>query len=434
MIDKLIDILNNYPEINGWKLLEKKTESKEYFFIKDKLDMSRAKDVTHYLIDIYRDFEINNKEYRGSASFNIHPGMTDDEIKTSIEDASYAASFIKNEYYPLVKPDIIKDTGNEKGLNIDDFSNPLDDLINAIYKADKYKKGWINSAELFLYSNNVRIINSEGIDVFNKLNKGQLEFITNWKEDTEEIELYKNINFADIDLNKISNEVNKILLFARDRAVAIPTPPLKMGTVILSGEAVYEFFNYYYSQSNARYIYENLSTFKVNEAIQGDEVIGDYINLNLDPFMKHSTESIKFDEDGFPLKPVNIIENGILQRYWGDNRHSYYLNIEASGSIKNIKIDGGSRTINELKNEPYLEIHIFSDFQIDPLTGNFGGEIRLGHYYNGEDTVAITGGSISGNIKKVQKEMYLSKELQQINNFIGPESIKLLNVNISGSE
>ncbi|MBU3190361.1 hypothetical protein K9O30_14310 [Clostridium bowmanii] len=39
-----------------------------------------------------------------------------------------------------------------------------------------------------------------------------------------------------------------------------------------------------------------------------------------------------------------------------------------------------------------------------------------------------------GNIKKLQKQMYLSKELQKDNNFIGPKIIKLLNVSVAGIE
>lgn len=91
----------------------------------------------------------------------------------------------------------------------------------------------------------------------------------------------------------------------------------------------------------------------------------------------------------------------------------------------------GSKTINELKEEAYLEIAAFSDFTVDSLTGNFGGEIRLAWYFDGSKVIPVTGGSISGNIMELQKELYLSKELQRDNNFIGPKAIKLINVTIS---
>ena len=71
-------------------------------------------------------------------------------------------------------------------------------------------------------------------------------------------------------------------------------------------------------------------------------------------------------------------------------------------------------------------------FQMDPLTGDFGGEIRLGWYFDGEVTKPITGGSISGNIKEVESEMYLSSETQRSNNFSGPKTIELHNISLAG--
>ena len=71
---------------------------------------------------------------------------------------------------------------------------------------------------------------------------------------------------------------------------------------------------------------------------------------------------------------------------------------------------------------------------MDTITGDFAGEIRLGWYKDGDKLIPVTGGSISGNINEVHKEMYLSKEVQKLNNFIGPYSVKLFNVNIAGVE
>ena len=101
--------------------------------------------------------------------------------------------------------------------------------------------------------------------------------------------------------------------------------------------------------------------------------------------------------------------------------------------MRNIVIEGGSKSIQELKEGPHLELFNFSDFQMDVLTGNFGGEIRLGMYFDGETSTPITLGSITGNAKKVEQEMYLSKELQKLNGFVGPKIIKIKNVTIVGN-
>ena len=68
----------------------------------------------------------------------------------------------------------------------------------------------------------------------------------------------------------------------------------------------------------------------------------------------------------------------------------------------------------------------------DTLTGDFGGEIRLAYHFDGKTVIPVTGVSISGNIKNLHKEMYLSSEIQQANNFRDPKTIKVLNVSVTG--
>ena len=148
--------------------------------------------------------------------------------------------------------------------------------------------------------------------------------------------------------------------------------------------------------------------------------------------MKNSTFSRSFDDDGYSLEKVSVIEDGILKNYIGDIRYAHYLNVNPTGMVKNFKIHPGENTISDMKKEPYLEIAVFSDFTVDNITGDFGGEIRLAWYYNGTETVPVTGGSITGNINKLHNEIFLSKEIQKDNEFEGPKAVKLLKVTVSG--
>lgn len=106
-----------------------------------------------------------------------------------------------------------------------------------------------------------------------------------------------------------------------------------------------------------------------------------------------------------------------------------YEEFYVSKAFYSVYVEGGEKTLEELENAPYLELHYFSDFQMDEWTGDFGGEIRLGIYFDGEKEIYVTGGSISGNIKDV--DMYLSKDMQTKDNYICPKAIKLLGVTIA---
>ena len=160
----------------------------------------------------------------------------------------------------------------------------------------------------------------------------------------------------------------------------------------------------------------------------------DRITLTLDPAMEYSSHSCPYDEHGLPLESHTIIRDGKLLKFWGDTRFSSYLNITPTGNIANFRVTGGTATGEELRRDPYLELVSFSDFQVDSVTGNFGSEIRLGFYFDGEKTVPVTGGSISGNMAAVQDTLRMSEEERQYNHFRGPATACICGASISGVE
>lgn len=435
MIEKIKKVLAACGNVDGYKITEERTEGRELFFIGKELEMNRAKEVHHFKVTVYKDFTENGEQFRGSATVPVHPTMTEAEIREVLADGVFAAGFVRNRYYPLVKPGKPMPPLPQSNFSAAPLDAWLPPLVEALYAADHYEPGRINSAEVFLNKVRTRVVNSEGVDAAREYYRGEVEFITNWKEEAgEEVELYKNLKFAGFDRESLTQTVDRMLMMSREKALAKPLPALKKHTVLLTGEPVREFFRYYYIHSGAQSVYEQISTAKLGEEFQGPETKGDRINMTLDPLMEYSSESTAFDEDGLPLSAVKIFENGVLTRYWGNNQFSFYLGVEPTGNIRNIIIGGGSKSAAEMKAEPYLELAAFSDFQMDPVTGDFGGEIRLGWYYDGKSLIPVTGGSISGNVKEVQEEMYFSRELQRENDFLGPETIQLFNVSVTGSE
>ena len=430
MIEKIESVLANFKDITGWKIVENHIKSRELFFVKKELDMSRAKEVQKYKVTVYKDFTEDGIKYKGSSEVAVHPTMDEAEIESVIKGAAFSAGYVKSKYYPLVKGR--PSAGKTKDVSLPELKQ-IDEMSEAVYKNDVNSDGWINSCELFLNNDYTRIVNSEGVDVSYTGSDGLLELVVDWKGLKEEVELFKYVNFAGDAKDILSENVRELLDLAKNKAVAKPTPSLRKSTVLLTRESVPTFFKYYFAQSGARGVYDNISQFKVGETVQGENVQGDYVNMVLDPCLKNSSDSRPYDNDGIELKPVLIIENGILKRYWGDAMHSYYLNIEPTGSIKNIVVKGGSKSIDDMKKEPYLELLAFSDFQMDEFTGYFAGEIRFGWYFDGNKKIPVTGGSISGSIQDVQKNMFLSKETSQQNNFYGPKTIQLFNVSVAGN-
>jgi PmbA protein len=310
----------------------------------------------------------------------------------------------------------------------------MNEITKAIYRNDIFEKGGINSCEIFLEKVETRIVNSVGVDASSVSYQCMVEFITTWKEEGEEIELYRCVNCSDFDADLLASEVKNMIAFCRDKAIATPTPVLHTFPVILTREAVKGFFSYYHFKSSASYVYDQYSTWKVGDQLQGEKVKGDRITITLDPQMNHSTVSASFDEDGFALSPIKLIDQGVLKQYAANMRYAHYLGVEPTGSIGNLVVESGSKTAQELLTEPHLMAAAFSDFSMDELTGDFCGEIRLAWYYDGEKTIPVTGGSISGNVSELHHEIYLSKERQNDNDFEGPLMVKIMNCTIAGVE
>lgn len=432
MIQRIKDILDGLDNIDGWLINDNNIKSSELFFIKNELDMNRSKKVHHIEVTVYKDFEENDKKFKGSSTTKISPTMDDDEIKDILNSAALSASFVKNEYYSLVKPSDDKPVEMVSRFGEGEISEWLPGLIDGIYCVDNEENGRINSSEFFINKIDKRILNSAGVDVSFTTYKGLIELITEWKEKGEEVELYEAINFSDYKPEQLTKISKEMLENSKERAIAFPMPMLKDIQVLLTGDSVKQLFNYYISRCNGRAVYEGISSIKIGDNVQGDSVDGDLINIKLVPTLENSSTALPYDNEGFLLKEVVLYNNGNLKNYHCNKRYADYLNIEPTGKIGNVVIEGGSKSIQELKKSPYLELISFSSFDMNSVTGDFGGEVRLGRYFDGEKIISVSGGSITGNIKDVHQKMFLSKELQQNNNFIGPKMVQLFNVSIAG--
>ena len=434
MLEQIRKLLSENKNITGYKICETKIHSNELFFVKKNVDMDRAKDVHHFNVTVFIDSEENGKKLTGSSSTFLHPTMSEEEMGKAIDEATFAARYVKNPYYPLVKPVSTYQKLPESKFEKESFPYWMNEITKAIYRNDIFDQGGINSCEIFLEKVETRIVNSEGVDASSVSYQCMVEFITTWKEEGEEIELYRCINCSDFDAELLASEVKNMITICRDKAIATSTPALHTFPVILTRGAVKDFFSYYHFKSSASFVYDKYSTWKVGDQLQGENVKGDRITIILDPLINNSTASASFDEDGFALSPIKLIDQGVLKQFAANMRYAHYLGVQPTGSIGNLVVERGSRTAQELQAEPHLMAAAFSDFSLDELTGDFCGEIRLAWYYDGEKTVPVTGGSISGNVSELHHEIYLSKERQKDNGFEGPLMVKIMNCTIAGVE
>ncbi|MBD7911891.1 MULTISPECIES: metallopeptidase TldD-related protein [Clostridium] len=423
MLEVILRELKN-NNIDEYIITESQLEAVELYFIKKDLEMNRKKKLKEYSVRVFKNFIGNGIEYKGDSTVKIHAFTSEDEMKKIIKDAYFSASFVKNKSYSL--PDgfmgVIKEKNNMSKLSLEE--NAIE-VKKSLYKYDNLDKGFINSAEIFVEKNNKRIISSKGADVsFVKYNVSG-EFITQWIEN-QDIEIYNNFSYDSLPGEELSLKVKEALIAANYRDKS--SEPLKSGkyNLVLSGDSVIEILNYYIAQSRTSFVYNKYSDFKIGDLLQGEDVKSDKLNLIL-------SSSIPVDDNGTKLVDRVLLEDGKLKTLHGDFKFADYLNVPKTGDYNCASLKGGSVSVDEMFQEGDIHILRFSDFQMNPLTGDFGGEIRLALLKKDNKVIPFTGGSLSANIKKLQSDIILSKEIYNNNSSTTPKAIKFKNVEISGS-
>ncbi len=390
----------------------------ELYYIGDKLDLTRGRNTEEIRVTVYRVFE-SDKKYRGQTDIYIYPGMSDEEIRKALDDAYSAAVHIKNPYFNLAG--VISHTSDKgSGFGCRSVAEDAKAIAQAIYSVkDSGEKGSrINSCEIFTERYTVRLISSSGTDVEYTHRVYRGEFVTQFKDDNADVEFYNSFEYDKPDTEALANKVREALRTVSDRAKAIPAPSLTGIPVILCGDTVREFLDFYVQRTNGAMVYPGYSTYKEWTSVQTGAA-GDMLDIDLIPRVPYSDETVI-------MKERALLKNGIVKSLHGQVRFLDYLGLEQTGEYTKIRCNNEGKPMAELTKGPYILIKKFSDFQMDSFDASFGGEIRLGYISDGEKETIFTGGSISGNIIKAQDTLEFSSERYIAADYEGPAAVKFM--------
>ena len=419
--------------IDEYQINIEKYISAQMFFIKKSLDMKRIENTESISVTVFRSFEKNDKKMKGSSMAHIYNGMTDDEIDKALSSAFLAASFVCNPTYELQEKTENKTVIMSSKLNDYSVEECCDKMAEALFAEDNRDDVFLNSAELFVYEKNLKILSSTGIDAGYTKRYVSGEFVAQCKE-PQDVETYKDFKYYTLDTEALKSKVKKTLEYTLDRAKATEAPKAGKYRVIISDSYVSEIFSYYYSRAEASYIYTKYSTYEVGQNIQALNSEGETAEIKGDKISMKIVPAIPLSFEGVWQKEHDFMDEGVLKIFHGGVRFSRYLGIEPTGDYdsKGLNIKPGSVSVEDMKKKPYLWVVNFSDFQMDDFTGHFGGEIRLAFLFDGEKVTPVTGGSINGIILDSQTKMYFSKEIQRDANFEGPYAMCFEDVPVAG--
>lgn len=424
MLKTIIEILKK-SNADAYEVSEINKEGWEFYFIKHSLDQNRAKTIKNYEVKVYKN--IDDNKFLGFASGSISPSDNKEEIKNKIDNLIYQASLVKNNPYELNKAKEVEEI-NRKEINVEEEAKKF---INCFNNLNETETEYLNSYEIFVEKINKHFITSEGIDINDTYLSSTLDIVVNARKGDHEIELYRLYNQGGCDEENIKEEINDLLKFGKDRLNAIDTPILQDIPVIFSTDAAINIYRYFLFNLSCGYIFRKISQFEIGKDIE-EKATEDKITLKALRYLDNSNKNFAYDEEGAPIRDLILIENNIPKAYHGSKMFADLVGIKDSFIVSNYEVLGGKKTKEELRKGKYLEIVEFSDFQVHPMSGDIFGEIRLAYYHDGEKTIPVSGGSVSGQMQKALKDMQFSKEQKQYNNVKIPALTKLNNLTITG--
>lgn len=424
-MDKLVEILNSC-DVSDYQIVCDETKSHQCFFIRHQLDQHRICSVKKIVLTIYVDN--SDKTLRGSAKKEIFPSETEEEIRADIMDMKENALLALNPYFPL--------EGNVNYYEEKKEFDLLDSLKNVITAVESIKETdteKINSYEVFVNEKYRHIVNSQGVSISFNTSDEMVEIVINSTNGDHEVEVYHMIEAgSDRDSESIKKEIEAVFKKANDRSKAQPVEKMNNVHLLISGNDLREFFQYFLDKINTSAVYSKMSQNKVGDVIQKGENC-DKITLKVKANLDYSSRNSLYSTEGVKASDFTVLKDGEYVNYVGSRQFAHYLGLSDVGFANNFTVEPGSKTVEEMKQQPYLEIVEFSSFQVDAITGDFGGEFRLAYYYDGTTVKEVTAGSITSNITDVLDHIYLSKQTRQINNCIVPETIELFDINVAGN-
>ena len=424
MIDRIVSILNA-SGVAAWELSDVLTHGWEFYFIRHEMDQNRVRNVENITLKVYQSIE--NGAYLGSAEAEIAPTASEEEFRELIDSLAYRAGLVRNRPYQLAAPRsaVPMESCTESTEKI------ASDFLRTMQSLPETASEDINSYEIFVSSKTARFLSSTGIDVTETYPESMTEVVVNARKDGHEIELYRNYHSGTCDIEGLRRNLIRTMHYGRDRLLTVPTPPLGTADVLFTGNDACEIYAYFADRLDAAMIYRKMSDWEPGKPVC-QVFKGDRLTLKTHRSLPNSSKNRSYDEEGAPIRDVTLIEDGVARNILGSRMFASYLGLEDAFIPTNFSVSGGTNSEEELRSGQYLELVEFSDFQVDSMTGDIFGEIRLGYWHDGQSVIPVSGGSVSGSMLELAGKMFLSAETVQYNNWLIPAATLLKGVSVSG--
>lgn len=422
-LEQLLGILKS-SGADAWEVADINEWGWEFYFVRHRLDQHRTKTVDSFSVKVYKKLE--DGQFLGSASAQIAPDASEEEMRRIVEGLCRDASYVRNPFYTLNKPSA--EPAAEEPAPMD-MNAVCGDFLKAMRSLPETETEDINSYEIFVSEIRRRFLNSEGVDVTSVYPSSMVEAVVNARKDGHEIELYRMLKSGTCDPAQLTKELSEALAYGRDKLAARPTPALEKADVVFSTDPARELYSWFVARLDTTMVYRGMSDWKIGETVGPENM-----TIRAVRTLPNSSWNTPYDDEGAPIRDLTLIDHGKTAAYWGRRQFSQYMKLDSSFDVYNFAVTGGTESEGDLRTGDYLEVVEFSDFQVDEITGDIAGEIRLAYLHQGGKVTPVSGGSVSGSMQELAKTMRFSKESRQYNCHLIPSVTRLHDVTITGAD
>lgn len=420
-LEQLLSILKS-SGADAWEVTDTNEWGWEFYFIRHRLDQHRTKAVDSFAVKVYKNLE--DGRFLGSASAQIAPDASEEEMRRTVEGLCRDASYVRNPFYTLNKP-AEAETAETAPM---DMKAVCADFLQTMRSLPETETEDLNSYEIFVSEIRRRFLNSEGVDVTDVYPSSMVEAVVNARKDGHEIELYRLFHSGTCSRETLTRELTEALTYGRDRLATSPTPALGKADVVFSTDPARELYLYFVDRLHTSMVYRGMSDWKTGETVAPEN-----LTVRAVKTLPNSSGNTAWDAEGAPIRDLTLIENGKAVSYWGRRQFSQYLGLESSFEASNFAVSGGTESADDLRKGNFLEVVEFSDFQVDPIAGDIAGEIRLAYLHQGGKVTPVSGGSVSGNIRELLDGFRFSRETRQYDCLLIPSVTRLRGVTVTGA-
>ena len=441
---RLTDALERHPGLDDWVVRRHRANGAQVYLAGRRLEAVRRVSREVFEVEVFNDHARDGETVRGSATIPVGR----DEIgrfPAILDEAVAMARMVDNPPWPLPGPlehPAVELT--DPSVATPDAALPAArdavDLIRELTDAAPDVR--LSAVELFIIAIDEEIANSRGLHGEGTGTQLLLELNLLADGPEGEAEYFRQARARRLVDLHLSDLVRDGAGLARDAARAA-IPSTRTGPVVIRDLALEQLLGLgvigdtgvLLAQCDASTAYAGLSRVAVGEPIHGSrERRGDALSVRSNARRPFGGLAYRFDDDGLPGQDLSVIEDGILVARPATQRYAQYLGIPATGRPGVAEIARGTTPLADLVADPgVISVHAFSSTNVDPLTGNFGMEIRIGYESGPSGTRPVRGGSVTGNLFDALAEARFSAEPGEGYAQAGPLAVRFESLQIAGS-